>query len=208
MNKYKLVNNAASVTLGDGYRRIIQYYDDVDKEYRTFTVESLTTEELPADQAPLKGKLNPEGDKMYKIQQKYKYVGKQGKNVHANYYYAQMLNYKNMLELEKMYLEVELETANMALYRYQIVPVLIFEQNAEKAEIQQQKEIKSQDQGTEMKDKKGVNADLENGLQKQKVDERLTGVYTIARINYTYDETEGRIRQKLTLFRREWPNTP
>ena len=59
-----------------------------------------------------------------------------------------------------------------------------------------------------MKDKKGVNADLENGLQKQKVDERLTGVYTIARINYTYDETEGRIRQKLTLFRREWPNTP
>lgn len=208
MNKYKLVNNAASVTLGDGYRRIIQYYDDVDKEYRTFTVESLTTEELPADQAPLKGKLNPEGDKMYKIQQKYKYVGKQGKNVHANYYYAQMLNYKNMLELEKMYLEVELETANMALYRYQIVPVLIFEQNAEKAEMQQQKEIKSQDQGTEMKDKKGVNADLENGLQKQKVDERLTGVYTIARINYTYDETEGRIRQKLTLFRREWPNTP
>lgn len=208
INKYRLINNAASVTLGDGYRRIIQYYDDVDKEYRSFTVEPLTTENLPADQAPLKGKLTPQGDKMYKTQQKYKYVGKQGKNVHTNYYYAQMLNYKNMLELEKMYLEVELETANMALYRYQIIPVIIYEQNAEKAEIQEQKEIKAQDQGTEMKDKKGVEGDLNNGLQKQKVDERLTGIYTIARINYTYDEQEGRIRQKLSLFRREWPNTP
>jgi hypothetical protein len=208
ISKYRLVNNSASVTLGDGYRRIIQYYDDVDKEYRTFTVEPLTTEELPADQAPLKGKYDAQGTKMYNEQQKYKYVGKQGKNVHSNYYYAQMLNYKNMLELEKLYLEVELETANMALYRYQIIPVVILEQNAEKATIQEQKELKAQEQGTEMKDKKGVEGDLNNGLQKQKVDEKLTGVYTIARINYTYDQQEGRIRQKIALFRREWPNTP
>jgi hypothetical protein len=208
VTKYRLVNNAANVTLSDGYRRIIQYYDDVDREYRSFTVEPLTTENLPADQAPLKGKLTAQGDKMYKIQQKYKYVGKQGKNVHTNYYYAQMLNYKNMLELEKMYLEIELETANMALYRYQIIPVIVYEQNAEKAEQQEQKEIKAQDEGTEMKNKKGIEGDLNNGLQKQKVDEKLTGIYTIGRINYTYDEQEGRIRQKLSLFRREWPNTP
>jgi hypothetical protein len=209
ISKFKLVNNAASVTLGDGYRRIIQYYDTVDKEYRTFTVEPLTTVNLPPDQAPLKGKYDAEGDKMYKEQQKYKYLGKQSGNVHENYYYAQMLNYKNMLELEKMYLDVELETPNMSLYRYQIIPIIIYEQNAEKAEIQEQREIKAEEQGTAMKQKKGEKGDLNNGgLQKQKVDEKLTGIYTIARINYTYDEQEGRLRQKIALFRREWPNTP
>ena len=47
-----------------------------------------------------------------------------------------------------------------------------------------------------------------NDMIKQKIDEKLTGIYTIARINYTYDEQEGRLRQKIALFRREWPNTP
>ena len=209
IKKFRLVNNAASVTLGDGYRRIIQYYDTVDKEYRSFTIEPLTTENLPPDQAPLKGKYDAEGEKMYKEQQKYKYLGKQSANVHANYYYAQMLNYKNMIELEKLYLEVELETPNMALYRYQIIPVIIYEQNAEKAEIQKQREEKAKAQGTAMKEKKGEKGDLDNGgLQKQKVDEKLTGIYTIARINYTYDQEQGRMRQKIALYRREWPNTP
>lgn len=209
MSKYKIVNNAAMVTLRDGYRRIIQYYDDVDKVYRSFTVEPLTTENLPADQAPLKGKYDAEGKKMYADQQKYKYVGKQGKNVHANYYYAQMLNYKNLLELEKMYLEVELETVNMALYRYQIIPIIVYEQSAQQATIQEQKEVKAQEAGTEMKNKKGDKGDLQTGgVQKQKIDEKMTGIYTIARIHYTYDEEEGRLKQKIILFRREWPNTP
>jgi len=209
MSKYRIVNNAANVTLGDGYRRIMQYYDDVDKTYRTFTVEPLTTKELPPDQAPLKGKYDKEGAKMYKEQQKYKYVGKQGKNVHDNYYYAQMLNYKNKLELEKMYLEVELETANLSLYRFQVIPVIVIEQSAMQAEIQEQKEVNANNAGTAMKEKKGEIGDLQTaGPQKQKVDEKLTGVYTIARINYTYNEEEGRIKQKISLYRREWPNVP
>jgi hypothetical protein len=209
MSKYRIVNNAANVTLGDGYRRIMQYYDDNAKTYRNFTVEALTTKNLPPDQAPLKGKYDKEGTKMYKEQQKYKYVGKQGKNVHDNYYYAQMLNHKNKLELEKMYLEVELETANLSLYRFQIIPVIVIEQSAQMAEIQEQKEVKAEKAGTSMKEKQGKNGDLQTaGPQKQKVDEKLTGVYTIARINFTYNEEEGRIKQKISLYRREWPNVP
>jgi hypothetical protein len=208
IEKYKLINNAATITLNDGYRRIIQYYDDVDKEYRTFTVEPLTTENLPPDQAPLKGKLTAEGERIYNEQQKYKYVGKQGKNVHRNYYYAQMLNYKNNVELEKMYLEVELETTNLSLYRYQLLPVIIYEQSPVNSAVQEQKEVLNQERGEEMKDKKGDEGDLKNGNLNLKVNERLTGIYTIARIFITYDEVEGRMRQKMHLFRREWPNTP
>jgi len=208
MSKYSIKNNAASITLGDGYRRIIQYYDTVDKEYRTFSVEPLTSESLPADQAPLKGKYDAEGTKMYETQQKYKYVGKQGKNVHLNYYFAQMLNYKNMLELEKMYLEVELETANMALYKYQILPIIVYEQSNQAATIQDQKEKNAQDNGTSMKDKVGDKGDIKNGTINNKIDEKLTGTYIIGRISYTYNEVEGRLKQKLALFRREWPNTP
>jgi hypothetical protein len=208
IDKYRLINNAATVTLNDGYRRIIQYYDDVDKEYRTFTVEPLTTENLPPDQAPLKGKLTPDGERMYNEQQKYKYVGKQGKNVHRNYYYAQMLNYKNNVELEKMYLEVELETTNLSLYRFQLIPVIIYEQGVMQTSVQEQKEQLNQDRGEEMKDKKGEKGDVKNGNMEMKVNERLTGIYTIARIFISYDEAEGRMKQKMHLFRREWPNVP
>lgn len=120
-----------------------------------------------------------------------------------------MLNYKNKLELEKMYLEVELETANLSLYRFQVIPVIVIEQSAQMAEIQEQKEVKAEKQGTAMKEKKGEQGDLQtSGPQKQKVDEKLTGVYTIARIVFTYDEEEGRIKQKISLYRREWPNVP
>jgi hypothetical protein len=208
MKKYAVVNNSASVTLGDGYRRIIQYYDTADKEYRNFTIEPLTTDNLPPDQAPLKGKYDSEGKKMYKEQQKYKYVGKQGKNVHVNYYYAQMLNYKNSLELEKLYLDVELETANLALYRYQILPIVVYEQSRMISEVQEQKEIKAQNNGTEMKDKIGEKGDAKDGQIYHKIDEKLTGVYIIGRIVYTYNEIEGRLKQKISLFRREWPNVP
>lgn len=209
VSKYRIVNNAAAVTLGDGYRKTIQYYDDVDKEYRSFIIEPLTSDKLPADQAPLKGKYDAEGKKMYKEQQKFLYVGKQGKNVHDNYYYAHLLNDKNRKELEKMYLEIELETANMALYRYQIIPIVIYEQNAQSAVVQEQKEVKAEKTGTAMKEKLGENGDLETaGPMKKKIDEKLTGIYTIARINYSYNEEEGRIKQKISLYRREWPNVP
>ena len=188
---------------------VIQYYDDVDKEYRSFIVEPLTTDSLPPDQAPLKGKYDEEGKKMYKEQQKFLYVGKQGKNVHDSYYYAHILNDKNKKELEKMYLEVELETANMALYRYQIIPIVMFEQSTQMAEIQEQKEIKAEQAGGAMKDKQGEKGDVSKaGPFKKKIDEKLTGIYTIARINYTYNEEEGRIKQKIALYRREWPNVP
>jgi hypothetical protein len=77
------------------------------------------------------------------------------------------------------------------------------------AEIQEQKEVNANNAGTAMKEKKGEIGDLQTaGPQKQKVDEKLTGVYTIARINYTYNEEEGRIKQKISLYRREWPNVP
>jgi hypothetical protein len=211
ISKYSVINNAANVVLNDGYRRIIQYYDDVDKEYRTFTVEPLTTTNLPQDQAPLKGKLTPAGEKMYTEQQKYKYVGKQGKNVHTNYYYAQMLNYKNNIELEKMYLEVELETTNPALYRYQLIPVIMYEQSPQGSNVQQQKEELAVDRGEEMKDKKGVEGDSAGGsssAQNSKVDEKLTGIYTIGRLFIRYNADEGRMRQVMHLFRREWPNVP
>lgn len=145
---------------------------------------------------------------MYETQQKYKYVGKQGKNVHLNYYFAQMLNYKNALELEKMYLEVELETANMALYKYQILPIIVYEQGNQSATIQDQKEKNAQDNGTSMKDKVGDKGDIKKGTINNKIDEKLTGTYIIGRISYTYNEVEGRLKQKLALFRREWPNTP
>src|SRR5690606_29359280 len=68
-------------------------------------------------------------ENLWERRQKYKWLGTQYSspkhNVHENYYFAQVQNYQNNQEIEKLILNVELPKANWNLYRYQRVPILI-----------------------------------------------------------------------------------
>lgn len=208
---YNIVNNASEVSLKNGYKRIIQYYDDDDKEYRTFDIEALTGENLPKDLNPLKNRNDKEGEDRYKNQVKYKYVGKQSSgekdgNTHLNYLYSIINNYQNLQELNKMYIDVDLPTANMTLYRFQKVPLIIYETDAHKTTVMKQREDNNKEAGGETRENEGT-GDAENtGFNSPKVNTFLTGVYVITGIDYIYSQSNQGIKQRVSLYRREWPN--
>jgi hypothetical protein len=205
---YSLQNNAAEVTQKNGYKRVMKYYDAATKEYLTFDVEPLTSENLPQGMSPLKGRSDED---RYTDEIKYKYVGKQSANVHANYLFAQIHNYQNIEELEKMYLTVELEKANMSLYKFQKIPIIIYDNSLMKTEARTQKEKKTEDLSGSNGDVDGSSIKSENAdnitdqYGAPKLDKYLTGIYVIVGIEYEYRQGYKGIKQKLKLYRREWP---
>lgn len=200
---HSLQNNAAQVTSSGGYRRTIQYYDDNSREYRQFTIDPLTTENLPEDMQPLRGRLDED---RYQNEVKFKYMGKQG-DEHDNYLYAQIHNYQNLQELNKMYLTVEMDKANMSFYRFQRLPVIIYETDSSRIEVMKKREELNRDEGVPPSEDKGEQGDaIKEMYGAPKLNKMLTGVYVIGAIEYTYNRGAKAIKQKLTLLRREWPH--
>ena len=204
---YSLANNAAEVTLVNGYKRTVQYYDDSAKKYLSFEVDPLTSENLPPDLYPLRGRNDED---RYKTEVKYKYLGKQSfneneGNVHDNFLYSQIHNYQNHRELDKLYLEVELQKANMSLYCCQKVPIMIYETDAKRTDAMKKKEEKQVNAGVEPVNKQGEKGDaIKEMYGAPKVNEFLTGIYVIGAIEYTYTSGAAAIKQKIKLIRREW----
>jgi len=158
---YALQNNAAEVTLLNGYKRTAQYYDDSEKIYREFEIDPLVSEGLPDDLFPLRGRNDED---RYLEQVKYKYMGNQtslesGGNVHENFLYSQLHNHQNKQEINKMYISAELPKANMGLYMWQKVPIIIYENDAKRTEVMKEKEKKNVDGGGEPKNKQGEKGD-------------------------------------------------
>jgi hypothetical protein len=209
INAYSIINNAGLITLKNGYARTIQYYDDSDKEYRSFKIEPTITENLPEDLVPLRGRNDED---RYKTQVKFKYLGKQSAvdnkgNAHTNYQYARINNYQNGQDIYKQSLLVEIQNANMALYRYQKVPLIIYETDKKRQDIAEGREKQAADKGYERSDKdkleKGDNKT--NNSNSPRVNKYLTGMYVIGKIEYLYNSNDQGITQRLTMLRREWP---
>jgi len=113
-----------------------------------------------------------------------------------------------MDEIFKMYMNVNLEEVNYNLYRFQRIPVMIYEQDAQVKNMQKIRDEALGDdqikgsgdagntQDTNFLDYTNANAEIKN--------EFLSGYYVIAEISYIY--TKGKkITQSLKLLRREWP---
>lgn len=209
IRKYALINNSGRVFLKNGYKRVAQYYDEDDKEFRDFTIDPLTSADLPEDLFPLKGR--PDED-LFETQIKYKYLGKQSSvaaegNTHLNYQFAKLHNFQNFEDYKKLMLLVELPVANMALYKYQRIPVIIYETQPIRIETLNQREQRNRDDGQRTpKDKRGDRADsIDQRHGAPKLNEFLTGLYVIDKIEYFYRRFDETIKQRLWLARREWP---
>jgi hypothetical protein len=204
--KYALKNNTGSNVKKNGYKRILQFFENESEEgLVNFDVEPLSSTSIKEISEPLKGRRDEE---RYKQEIKYKYVGRRDSdpatmNTHLNYNFAEIHNKQNLQELDKLYLEVELSTWNPAIYRYQKIPVVIF--NTTHNQIGIDSSIKSK------KDKLGFEtkpmADMDDELSdKTSADEFLSGFYVVGSIRYTYKQSDGFIKQQMTLLRREWPS--
>jgi len=207
---YSLINNAGLITLKNGYSRTIQYYDDDTHEYRNFKIEPSITENLPDDLIPLRGRNDEE---RYKTQVKFKYLGRQSSvddkgNSHTNYQYSRINNYQNNQDIYKLYMMVELQNANMTLYRYQKIPLIIYETDQRKQNIAEGREKLAAENGFEKNDKDKLEQgdDKTNNSNSPRVNKYLTGMYVIGKIEYLYNSNDQGITQRLTMLRREWPN--
>tara|TARA_Y100000593_G_C4301406_1_gene333564 strand:+ start:447 stop:1952 length:1506 start_codon:yes stop_codon:yes gene_type:complete len=214
ISQWYLKNNSSKISLSNGYKRILQTWDDNEEsnpfqwpENRLveFDVEPFTSTNLRDMEGPLKGNLKEDH---YKSHIKHKYVGRyqdvglEG-NVHVNHKYSLLNNFQNIQELEKMKLVVELESFNPSLYRSQKIPVLIYNFEHTKVAASRNQTEAYKEKGVKVDDKP-INTE-DDGESQITFDDFTSGYYIIGGIEYIYEEGNPSIRQKLTLLRREWP---
>lgn len=205
INSYGLINNSGNTWIANGYKRYCQYYDIPVEEWTENFVDPLTTEGSESDKILMKGRAD---ETIYENQVKYKYLGKQlgapegeeGYNVHENFIFAHILNYQNMAEIEKMAMTVELSMCNFNLYRFQRIPIIIYNR---KEDIKRLSEHRNEQTGEQDTDTENPDS-IEDGTSQVR-NEFLTGYYVISEIEYIYRGNGTPITQKLTCLRREWP---
>ena len=123
--KHRIVNNSTEVSLNSGYNNTVNYYDTSNKNFLIFNMSSITSK---GDKTIiLKG--SPQDSEFFKLNTKVYDLGKiDTDNMHKNYAYAQIQNEKNIFDLEKVQLEVNMRTPNYGIYKYQKIKVFISNQ--------------------------------------------------------------------------------
>ena len=118
---YTVQNNSTNKSITNGQFTISKYYDTASKSFLIFNVDSLTT---PDDtKLVLKGKPTDSTE----IQTNYTTIfgGRVDlSNVHKNYLYAEVLNKRNLSDLSKISVTLELPQCNYNLYKFQKIRIL------------------------------------------------------------------------------------
>lgn len=115
-SKYKVRNDSTSISLKKGYLTKVKFYEDVDKDFLVFDVDSITSEGTQT--VILKG--SPQDEKYFKDNYSSVWMGKIDKdNSHKNYNYSTIQNRMNLDDLVKISVEMELPNPNFNLYKFQ-----------------------------------------------------------------------------------------
>jgi predicted chitinase len=126
-DSYKIINNSTLVSLNSGYRNIVKYYDELEKDFLIFNIESLTSQ--TGNNIILKGQ--PEDNNFFNLNTNTYYLGKfDSDNVHKNYSFAFAQNDKNLFDLQKFALEITMKNPNYSVYKYQKIKLIISNQTA------------------------------------------------------------------------------
>lgn len=203
VNTHSLGNASGEVWITNGYKRYVQYYELDDDSYEEYFVDPLVTDGTVGNKILPKGRRNEE---FYRTQIKRKWLGIQQtgnlENTHPHHKFAKILNHNNLEEITKMYLTIELDTYNMNLYRFQRIPIAIYE---EEAPIKEAHKARDKETGD---DKQPNDTNTEgpdySSARSMVLNSFLTGHYIISGFQLTYIKGD-KIRQRLKLLRREWP---
>jgi hypothetical protein len=119
---YRIINESTSTSLKNGYSDVVKYYDMLDKSLLNFNVESLNNN---ADKSIiLKGA--PQDETFYKSNQNFIYGGKfDSDNSHKNFNYTKVQNNRNIIDAQKIGIEIELNSPNYNVYRFQKIKLII-----------------------------------------------------------------------------------
>ncbi len=116
----KFENNSSTININEGIKTKTKYYDKVKKMFLIFDVDGTTSD--GSRSLILKGDENDK--KSFDTSVMTSYTGKiDTDNVHKNYNYSKTQNKKNLKELDKIRLDVELPNPNYSIYLYQKIDV-------------------------------------------------------------------------------------
>ena len=211
---YNLVNKTGEIWMANGYRRNVKYLNlnenNNDGEFQgleQFLITPLNTPGSEESEIPMRGRATDPAE-YWENNTKAKYLGKQPseefENVHSNYMFAIANNIGNNSEINKMSMTVILEAVNWALYRYQRIPVIIYNTGEvqNKTLENRDRQLGDDEQPTNAETDEAANYSEPGQMVKN---EFLSGYYVISEITYKYSRDNSKIMQHLSLLRREWP---
>jgi hypothetical protein len=213
--QYAVKNNSSKIAKDWGYKSYVQFFDQASGQVWEIFVDPITSEGSEQDKIILKGRYYPKSpdgnaqETYWQTQNKYYWKGIQYRDVHDKYLYSEMWNERNLVELDKMYIEADIERWNPNIYRGERIPVLLHTQTdvAKKS-----MDANPSEKGEDMSQQFPV------------TDQFYSGYYMVDGIKFTYDLTPkttamanpgqpppkisptiGGIVQVFRLSRREWP---
>ena len=220
---YAMKNESSDVARRYGYKNFIRFYDMLSRQKWDITVDPIITPGSSRDKIILRGRPYPKlsggntgpYETYYETQSNYIWAGVQSKNVHANYIYAKYHNLRNLQELRKMYVEVNIPKWNPNVYLGEKLPLIIYNgpEDNQKRNLQYA--------GKQQEDAKSTALEVS-------LDHFYSGHYMVYGFNITYaqmsssintvsnqekaeenrlppNKTEPGFVQSLILTRREWP---
>lgn len=208
IDSYALQNYSASINLRDGYKKYVQYYDSILKEYQSIFVDPISSPGAEDDQIILKGRPNED---FYLSQVTHKWMGiqygKNAENAHDKINYAKIQNYQNLVHLNKMVLNVKLQGCNFNLRRFQVIPVVIvIKTDITRKKINEPIDDSHQKSIPNSNEPNRTQPAIDSEQTPIAIDKFYTGFYVVRDIVYTYNK--GQFRQECSLIRREWPTPP
>lgn len=203
ISEYQQINNSGQISKDNGYKRYTQFWDLNEKGFINEFVDPIVGD-TPGMIPATKGRLvdgEVEGPRNEQV--KYKYLGTQGDNVHPNYMYSAILNYQNLVEVNKFGMVVDLDMINPAFWRYSRIycQILEFGQNV-KAVLLAPTDDPATPSGTQRREETTDNVGNDTSSQNGVINEYLSGFYLITGIEYLLTKPGG-LRQRLHLRRRE-----
>jgi hypothetical protein len=219
---YNIVNYAGDVSIKNGYKRT-GYWLNIDGKTilpENAYSEALTTPGSEENFILLKGRKQDDGGAFdYREWSKASWLGKQSLstnsgNVHENYAYSKILNHQNLEELRKTNLTIDMIGMNFYIYKYQKIPVAIYESSVEENKYKMLRRNEVLDEEPNGEPEEGTSADNYNrsgggasptNEASQIFNGFLSGYYIVGGIKYIWEKGTGYMRQQLSLIRREWP---
>ena len=122
-SKFRVINRSAEISAETGYIQNTSFYDRNKKQLVSFKIDSITKNEN--SKIILKGDPN-DPNQNTNSNQNHHYLGKlDTSNVHNNYFYTKINNWKNLTDLGKIEIEIEMGSPNFNLYQFQKVNLIL-----------------------------------------------------------------------------------
>ena len=134
VRQYTVQNNSSQISKKWGYKSFAQFFDQKSIQNWEIFVDPIITDGAAANKILLKGRpypKSPDGkaaEKYWLTQNRKYWMGIQYKDVHDKYIYSQLWNERNNEELNKMYIECDVERWNPNIYRGEKIPLILITQ--------------------------------------------------------------------------------